>query len=99
MAQFELMSVGTTGELVVDCQADLIRHLPTRLVVPLFELGQGLEPSGRLNPIFTVAERAMIFAPQYMVSIPLVELQPTGTSLAEHDLEITSAIDVIFSGI
>ena len=94
-----MMNVRTTGELVVDCQADLIRHLPTRLVVPLFELGQGLEPSGRLNPVFTVDERAMIFAPQYMVSIPLAALQPTGTSLAAHHLEMTSAIDVMFSGI
>lgn len=99
MAQFELMSIRTTGELVVDCQADLIRHLPTRLVVPLFEFGQGLEPSGRLNPVFTVAERPMIFAPQYMVSIPLAELQPMRTSLAVHDLEMTSAIDIMFSGI
>ena len=99
MAQFDLMRVRTTGELVVDCQADLLGHLPTRLVIPMFEIGQELEPTGRLNPVFTVAERAMIFAPQYMVSIPLAELQPTGTSLAQHDLQMTSAIDVMFSGV
>ena len=99
MAQFDVMKVQSTDELVVDCQSDLIRHLPTRVVVPLLDADDGLEPSGWLNPVFIVAGRRMIFAPQYIVSIPCAQLRRTDLTLKGHDLEITRAIDILVTGV
>ena len=99
MAQFDVMTVRSTGELVVDCQANLLRHLPTRFVIPLFPLGMDLEPSQRLNPMFEIYDQSMLLATQYAVSIPLAELQEANMNLERHSYEITGAIDVLISGI
>jgi toxin CcdB len=99
MAQFDLMTVRNTGELVVDCQSDLLRHLPTRFVIPFFELGMDLEPSGRLNPVFEVAGRNMLLGTQYAVSIPMAELARADGSLEQHAYEITGALDMLIGGV
>ena len=99
MAQFDLMIVRNTGELVVDCQSDLLSHLPTRFVIPLFEMGMELQPSRRLNPIFEIDRRTMILGTQFALSIPLVELRQAEGDLAQHAFEITGAVDMLISGI
>lgn len=99
MAQFDLMQVSRTGELVVDCQSDLLRHLPTRFVIPLFDMNGEIEPGGRLNPVFDVRGVSMLLGTQYAVSIPLAELRGEGFNLASHEYEITGAIDMLVGGI
>ena len=99
MSQFDVLRVRNTGELVVDCQADLLGHLPVRVVIPLAEAGQVLEPTGRLNPVFPVDGRDFILATQYMVSIPMAELEPTPHRLVDKEFEIVRSIDMLISGI
>lgn len=99
MAQFEVMVVRSTGEYVVDCQANLLRHLPTRVVAPLFRPDEGIQRGGRLNPAFDVGGAELILAPQFLVSIPTTELRNQGTSLEAHEFEIMGAIDMLITGI
>ena len=99
MAQFDLMTIRNTGELVVDCQSGLLRHLPTRFVIPFFELGMELEPSGRLNPVFDIGGRSMLLGTQFALSIPLTELQQSSGNLEQHAYEITGALDMLIGGV
>ncbi len=99
MVQFDVLVVRNTGERVVDCQSDLLRHLPTRVVIPLFEAGEALVPTSRLNPTFTIEGQPLILAPQYLVSIPIAEMTPSGASLAANDFAIIDALDMLISGV
>lgn len=99
MAQFDVLVVRNTGEKVVDCQSDLLRHLPTRVVIPLFDPDDTLAPSSRLNPKFTVEGKQLILAPQFLVSIPVAELTLSGFSLSAHDFAIIDALDTLVSGV
>ena len=52
MAKFDVYRQKLGGCHVLDCQADLLSDLNTRLVVPLLPIGEAPKPAIRLNPIF-----------------------------------------------
>ena len=54
MAKYEVHRLRSGGPYVLDCQADLLDTLNTRLVVLLLRLDEVPEPAARLNPLFTV---------------------------------------------
>ena len=52
MARFDVHRL-RDGSLVVDCQAEFLEDIGTRLVVPLLPRGGGPAPNARINPGFT----------------------------------------------
>jgi toxin CcdB len=100
MARFDIYRNGAKGGgLLLDCQADLLAHLNTRLVAPLLPPADAPKPAGRLNPTFEVGGNAYVMVTQYASAIEVRELGPKIGSLAVHDHEIMNALDFLLTGI
>jgi toxin CcdB len=98
MAQFDVFRL-PDGELVVDCQTDLLFGLGTRLVVPLQAMEEGGQISTRLNPIFVVAGKRLVFKAHLAAAVNIRLLRQPMASLAEQEYIIKAALDVLISGI
>ncbi len=97
MAQFDVHRLG--NGLVIDCQADLLDQLNSRFVVPLLLRNGAPPPAKRLNPVFKVAGKAYVMATQMASAVQRKELGEVIHSLADRSFEITSALDVLISGV
>lgn len=83
---------------MLDCQADLLNRLNTRLVVPLQPPDDAPKPAGRLNPVFEIAGQSYVMVTQFATAVALSELGPVETSLSDHDTEIMNALDMLLTG-
>lgn len=99
MAQFDVYSGLAGSGLLLDCQADLLSHLNTRLVAPLLPVDQAPKPAGRLNPSFDIRGEAYVMVTQYAAAIGLRELGPRVASLTNNGREIMNALDVLLTGV
>ncbi len=98
MARFDVLPRKGNHVLVVDCQADGLRHLPTRFVVPLLDLDRVPSPIGRLNPILDVAGRPMLLATHLAAAVPVSSLGRSIVSLADEHHRIIDALDFLLTG-
>lgn len=98
MARFDVFLHGEAGYLL-DVQANILRDLNTRMVVPLLPLSQAPRPISRLNPILSVAGVELIMMTQWMAAVPTAELTQPVTRLRDQDFIITGALDFLLSGI
>ncbi|HTP83027.1 MAG TPA: CcdB family protein [Alphaproteobacteria bacterium] len=99
MAQFDVFLSPTGRGYVLDVQADLLRDLKTRLVVPLMLVADAPPALKRLHPQFEIAGRRTMMATQFMAAIPADELQNFVASLASERYAIIGAIDFLLGGI
>jgi toxin CcdB len=97
MPQFDVYR-NDGGHVLVDCQADLLSHLSSRFVVPLIDPDSGLRRISRLNPVFEIEGRELIFFTQYATSLPVGDLGRLVTSLRDEHFRIMGAIDMLLSG-
>lgn len=98
MARFDVYRHGERSGYLLDCQADVLNRLNTRLVVPLLPPDEGPLPIARLNPAFRVEEKDVVMYTQYAASVPARELRRHVTSLANEDRAIMNALDMLISG-
>ena len=98
MAKFDVHRMRQGGSLVIDCQADLLSDLNTRLVVPLLSINDAPKPAARLNPVLPFADEQLVMATQFAATVPCSELGEPLTSLRQHDLTIGNALDMLISG-
>lgn len=84
--------------LVVDCQSDVLAHLPTRFVIALLETSDAPLPAARFNPILSFEGSNYQLAPQYVASLSLAELGERIGSLADEHYPILTAIDFLIGG-
>jgi toxin CcdB len=99
MARFDVHARRQGPGLLLDCQADLLAHLNTRLVVPLIPLAEAPKPAARLNPVFKVAGADLVMVTQYAAAVELRELGDVIGSLAGHDHATVAALDLLITGI
>jgi len=85
------------GYLLV-CQADILRDLSTRLVVPLLPPEHAPPPSRRLNPVLTVDGRQVVMMTHFAASVPRTALGPIVESLSSEDGTIMNAFDMLLIG-
>lgn len=85
------------GVLIVDCQSDLLDHLQTRLVAPLLDPADALDP--RLNPVVTVDGARYVFAPQFLATVPASELKQPLARLRDDEYAIGRALDLMLGGV
>lgn len=97
MARFDVYRLNG-GEFVLDCQSDLMAHYNTRLVVPLRRPEDAPLIAARLNPKFNIAGEGLVMVTQFAGAMLALELGETVASLANHDSEILSALDMLISG-
>ena len=85
---------------LVDIQADLLRDLQTRVVVPLVrQTSMGKKPIDSLTPMVEVeGQRFLMLVPQ-LAGVALTELGPKVSSIAGQRAEVVAAIDFLVTGI
>ena len=83
---------------MVDCQADLLDGLNTRLVVPLLPAGDAPPAMARLNPIFEVEGQRVVMVTQFAATVMVRELGEQVASLAGEQDAIGNALDMLVSG-
>lgn len=98
MAQFDVWRT-SEGALVIDCQSNLLKHLNTRLVVPLLHADQFDVVARRLNPLFTIEETDYVMYTQFTATLPVSQLSEIVMNLDDDSLSITGALDVLLTGV
>jgi toxin CcdB len=98
MARFDVYRHGSSAGYLLDCQADILSSLNTRVVVPLLPRREGPPPMAQLNPVFRVAGKEVVMYTQFAAAIPARELAERVGSLAAEDRTIMNAIDMLLSG-
>jgi len=97
MARFDYYRMGQA--YLVDCQADALRELSTRVVVPLMPPAEVPPMLRRLHPVLTIDDKEWLFAAHLLSAIPARELGPPVGSLASHEYEIIAALDMLITGV
>jgi toxin CcdB len=97
MARFDVHE-GTGEPLMLDCQADVLEGIDTRLMVPLYLSSRIGRKLPRLNPVFRVADRDVVMLTQSMAAIPSKQIGKRVCSLAHEQDAIVDAIDMLLSG-
>lgn len=98
MARFDVYRHQSGSGYLLDCQADVLSELSTRLVVPLLQPTEGPPRIGRLNPAFCIEDKDVVMYTQYVGSIPTRELDLPVASLAEQNTTIMNALNMLISG-
>jgi toxin CcdB len=84
---------------LLDVQADLLRDLPTTVVIPL-ALPSAVEnlPASNLNPEFTIAGKRLLAMTQELSAIQRRALGKQTLSLSHAQDRILAALDLLLSG-
>jgi toxin CcdB len=98
MPRFDVHRMQEGNGYLVDCQADILHGLTTRLVVPLLPPGEGPPPISRLNPAFRIENTEVVMYTQFAASVPVRELGEPVASLIDKDHAIVNAFDMLLSG-
>lgn len=98
MTQFDVRRT-SEGALVIDCQSNLLRHLNTRLVVPLLPVDQFEVVARRLNPLFTIGETDYVMYTQFAATLTVNQLGEVVMNLDADSLAIIGALDVLVTGV
>lgn len=102
MAQFDLSRNprSKTYPFLLDVQADLLRDLASRVVVPLAPLPKLRgKPLARLNPVVSIAGREYAVLFQELAAIPAKALGETVGNLRSRRAELIAALDLLLTGI
>jgi toxin CcdB len=98
MAQFDVRRT-SEGALVIDCQSNLLRHLNTRLVVPLLPAAEFEVVARRLNPLFTIEGTDYVMYTQFAATLAVSQLCEVMMNLDDDSLTIMGALDVLVTGV
>ncbi|MFN3280062.1 MAG: CcdB family protein [Tabrizicola sp.] len=99
MARFDAWPNPEGAGWLLDVQADLLRDLNTRVVVPLFPPEAAPRPAGRLNPVLTVAGQPAVMVTQFLSAVPASLLRGDPVSLAGQGTAIQNALDLLLTGV
>ncbi|PWK76404.1 CcdB family protein [Aminobacter sp. AP02] len=98
MARFDLYRNADADAYILDVQADLLRHLNTRVVVPVLPPNLAPKPGYRLNPIFAIGGQDYVMVTQFISAVMTSELPAAVENLSAHGDKITDALDMLFQG-
>jgi toxin CcdB len=99
MARFDVYAMKRGGALVVDCQADLLAGLKTRVVAPLIAEGDAPKPARRLNPGFEIGGKRYVLMTQFLSAVESREFGAKVGSLEEHSETVLGALDFVLTGV
>ncbi len=84
---------------LLDVQADLLRDLDTRVVVPLVREGDFGRRARGLHPVFEIEGEPFVMATHLMAAIRRRELGRVVTSLLDKRSEVVAAVGVLLAGV
>jgi toxin CcdB len=104
MARFDVYANADTHSrrlypFLLEVQADLLRDLPTTVVIPL-ALPSAVEnlPTSDLNPEFTISGKRVLAMTQELSAIQRRALGKRTGTLVEEQTRILAALDLLLSG-
>jgi toxin CcdB len=83
----------------IDVQADALRALGTRVVIPLRRARSGSTLAERLNPLFEVEQTKVFLDTANIATFPAHRLTKRVGSLADHRFDVDNALDFLFQGL
>jgi toxin CcdB len=83
---------------LVDVQSELLSGLGTRVVVPLYRQGVGVQAITRLTPVLSFQGQTLVAMVPEMAGIPCRELGPQVGDLAAARGELLAALDLLLTG-
>jgi toxin CcdB len=98
MARFDAHENPDGPGYLLDCQADILADLSTRLVVPLLPREHAPTPSRRLNPCLIVEGNEVVMMTHFASAIPTRALGSVVQSLVDDDRVIMNAFDMLLTG-
>jgi toxin CcdB len=98
MARFDVHRNPAGPGYLLDCQADILADLSTRLVVPLLPPDVAPLPSRRLNPRLFVHEQEVVMMTHFAASVPRSALNEPVASLDDEHDAIMNAFDMLLTG-
>lgn len=98
MAHFMVYRNPENAGYLLNVQADVNDHFATRVVVPLFLVGEIAEFARTLNPVFEVEGNRVVMMTQGLAAVPGQLLKQSVTSLESKRSEIVAALDLLFQG-
>ena len=85
--------------ILLDCQASLLSHLPTRLIAPMYLLKNAPKAVPRLNPRVEIEDQSYILMTNYASAMLSRQLGKHVGSLASERDRIIAAFDMLLTGI
>jgi toxin CcdB len=99
MARFDVYRLpGQATRYVVDVQSDILSHLGTRTVLPLFREGTVSRATLDLNPVFEFEDLRYVLFTQLILAVSVKELKRRHGSLIAFQDEINRALDILLTG-
>jgi toxin CcdB len=95
MARFGVYPNPDGGGYLLDVQADIMRHLNTRVVVPLMPVGKAPIPATSLNPLFVIDGLEHSMVTQYMAAVPTSVLKRETLNVMDRRDAIVNAIGLL----
>jgi len=84
---------------LVDIQADLLDHLATRVVVPLYPQGNIVSLLQQLNPTVTIENELFILSIAELAAIPFTYLGSPISNIQDEREAMVAAVDLLITGI
>ena len=97
MARFDVYRM-KDGETVIDCQADIHRHLDTRFIVPLVPFAADYPLKAHLNPIVDMEGTRFVLVAEFASTVFVRDMRKKISTLDDHHDQITRALDFLTSG-
>lgn len=98
MAQFDVYR-SVNGELLLDCQSEVLGYLATRLTVPLLPVTDAPELRLRLNPVFEIEGERYAMITQFATAVRSSELRQKVMTLRDYRFDIIGAFDMALTGV
>lgn len=98
MARFSIHLPAKGDGLLMDVQADVMRDLNTRVVIPRLPLTSAPSPARILNPLFDLNGEVHVLATQFLSAGPVKALGASVMDATDRRDEIVAAIDLLFQG-
>ena len=98
MARFKVYRLKSEPILAIDLQTNMLDDLPSRVMVPLYRVGDMSWSISRLNPRFLINGELYVMATQRMAALPVAEIGEPVANLTSHADTITAATDFLFQG-
>ncbi len=83
---------------LLDVQADLLKNLRTRVVIPLYSMSAMVKAAKHLNPRFSIKRSTVIMSTAELAGVTVNGLGDKVCSIKEHRDEIIAALDFLFTG-
>ncbi len=98
MARFDVYRRERKPGYLLDCQADTLDELETRLTVPLVAAVPGMERATRLHPVFQIDGAPFVMVTHLAGAVPTRALGRPLASLADEHSAIMGALDMLLTG-